>query len=150
MVSPTSLEQITVLQTRMGWRHIPWFSLPDDTSSRDFNVNEYFGLNVFLRDDHDEAYRTYYVSARGVEPLLPTLSMHDLTPLGRQEDWEDTPTGRPQLPAYRAKRHDEYPAAPHWPSDTYRSSKRSQTTPPSRPPQEGVRSSRDLETTSIC
>ncbi|GLZ53453.1 DUF899 family protein [Actinomycetospora sp. NBRC 106378] len=113
VVSPASPEQITELQTRMGWRHIPWFSLPGDTFSRDFDVNEYFGLNVFLRDDHDQVYRTYYVSARGVEPLLPTLSMLDLTPLGRQEDWEDTPTGRPQLPAYRARRHDEYPTAPH-------------------------------------
>lgn len=33
----------------------------------------------------------------------------DLTPYGRQEDWEDSPDGRPQTPPYRWWRlHDEY------------------------------------------
>jgi predicted dithiol-disulfide oxidoreductase (DUF899 family) len=33
----------------------------------------------------------------------------DLTPLGRQEEWEDTPPGRPQTPPYgRWRLHDEY------------------------------------------
>lgn len=31
-----------------------------------------------------------------------------ITPLGRQEEWEDTPDGRPQTPPYRFGRHDEY------------------------------------------
>ncbi|MEJ2871223.1 DUF899 family protein [Actinomycetospora sp. OC33-EN08] len=108
MVSPAGREQIAALRARMGWEHIPWYSLPDDTFSRDFDVADYFGVNVFLRDDHDHVYRSYFVDARGVEPLLPTLSMLDLTPLGRQETWEDTPAGRPQLPPYRARRHHEY------------------------------------------
>jgi predicted dithiol-disulfide oxidoreductase (DUF899 family) len=38
---------------------------------------------------------------------LPTFL--DLTPLGRQEDWEDSPAGRPQTPPYEWWRlHDEY------------------------------------------
>jgi predicted dithiol-disulfide oxidoreductase (DUF899 family) len=33
----------------------------------------------------------------------------DLTPLGRQEQWEDSPVGRPQTPPYQWwRRHDEY------------------------------------------
>jgi predicted dithiol-disulfide oxidoreductase (DUF899 family) len=33
----------------------------------------------------------------------------DLTPLGRQEEWEDSPEGYPQTPPYQWwRRHDEY------------------------------------------
>jgi predicted dithiol-disulfide oxidoreductase (DUF899 family) len=63
---------------------------------------------VFLRDG-DRVYRTYFVNARGAEPFTPTWAMLDLTPLGRQEDWEDTPPGRPQEPGYTWwGRPDEY------------------------------------------
>lgn len=101
-------DRIGALKARMGWAGTPWFTLVGDDFSRDFGVPETFGINVFLRDDHDRVHRTDVVNGRGVEPLLPTLSMFDLTPLGRQETWEDSPEGRPQLPPYRAERHDEY------------------------------------------
>ena len=40
----------------------------------------------------------------------PLWTFLDLTPLGRQEDWEDSPPGRPQGPRYVWwRRHDEYP-----------------------------------------
>ena len=40
---------------------------------------------------------------------LTTLLDKDLTPLGRQEDWEDSPNGRPQTVPYTWwRRHDEY------------------------------------------
>ena len=36
----------------------------------------------------------------------------DITPLGRQEDWEDSPEGYPQTPAHEWVRlHDEYDAS---------------------------------------
>ncbi|MEJ2860114.1 DUF899 domain-containing protein [Actinomycetospora flava] len=108
MVSPASQDQITRLKEHMGWEGTPWYTLVGDDFSRDFDVPEMFGINVFLRDDHDRVYRTYFVTGRGVESMLPTLGMLDLTALGRQETWEDTPEGRPQLPPYRAERHDEY------------------------------------------
>ncbi len=74
----------------------------------DHGVDQYFGFNVFLRDG-DRVYRTYFVNARGAEPFTPTWAMLDLTPLGRQEDWEDTPPGRPQEPGYTWwGRPDEY------------------------------------------
>ncbi|MDD7936995.1 DUF899 family protein [Actinomycetospora lutea] len=108
MVSEAGQDQIAALARHMGWEGTPWYTLVGDAFSREFDVPTMFGLNVFLRDDHDRVYRTYFVNGRGVEPLLPTLSMLDLTALGRQETWEDTPEGRPQLPPYRAERHDEY------------------------------------------
>lgn len=108
MVSPAEQDKIGRLQRHMGWEHVPWFTLVGDDFSRDFDVPEMFGVNVFLRDDHDRVHRTYFVDRRGVESMLPTLGMLDLTALGRQETWEDTPAGRPQQPPYRAQRHDEY------------------------------------------
>ena len=69
---------------------------------------ESFGLSVFLRDGH-EVYRTYFTAGRGVEALGPVWTFLDLTPLGRQEEWEDSPEGYPQTPPYAWwRRHDEY------------------------------------------
>jgi hypothetical protein len=54
---------------------------------------------VFLRDG-DEVYRTYFIDARGDEALGSTWSFLDITPYGRQEEWEDSPEGWPQTPPY--------------------------------------------------
>jgi predicted dithiol-disulfide oxidoreductase (DUF899 family) len=44
-----------------------------------------------------------------VEALGTVWSLLDLTPLGRQETWEDSPPGRPQTEPYTWwRRHDEY------------------------------------------
>ncbi len=59
-----------------------------------FGVTTGFGLNVFLRDG-DRVFRTYFTSGRGVEALGSNWTFLDLTPLGRQEDWEDSPEGYP-------------------------------------------------------
>jgi predicted dithiol-disulfide oxidoreductase (DUF899 family) len=57
------------------------------------------GLSVFFRvgDDVFHAYSSY---ARGVETATDAYSLLDLTPYGRQEDWEDSPAGWPQRPTY--------------------------------------------------
>jgi predicted dithiol-disulfide oxidoreductase (DUF899 family) len=53
--------------------------------------------------------RTYFTDRRGVEGLGSVWTFLDLTPLGRQEQWEDTPAGRPQADPYTWwQRHDEY------------------------------------------
>jgi predicted dithiol-disulfide oxidoreductase (DUF899 family) len=91
----------------MGW-DMPWYTLIGDAFSNDFGVAEKFGINAFLHDDDNRVYRTYFVNGRGVEPFTPTWPILDITPLGRQEDWEDTPGGRPQTPAYWFGRHEEY------------------------------------------
>lgn len=60
---------------------------------------ESHGLSVFLRLD-DGVYHTYSVYARGVENLTDSYSLLDVTPYGREEDWEDTPVGWPQKRTY--------------------------------------------------
>ena len=54
-----------------------------------------FMLSVFLRDGND-VYRTYNTTSRGVDRLVFLRSILDLTPYGRQEDWEDSPPGWPK------------------------------------------------------
>ena len=57
----------------------------------------------------DELFRTYFTTRRGVEALGSVWSFLDLTPLGRQEDWEDSPDGYPQTKPYEWwRRHDDY------------------------------------------
>ncbi len=108
LVSPAPQEDIRRLEQRMQWT-IPWYTTTDDFSE-DFDVPEYFGLNVFLRDG-DEVYRTYYTTGRAAEAIGGVWSFLDLTPLGRQEKWEDSPEGYPQDPPYSWWRlHDEYDA----------------------------------------
>ena len=67
-------------------------------------------LNVFYRDSED-IYRTYFTTGRGVEMLGTVWAFLDLTPLGRQENWEQSPAGTPQTEPYKWWRlHDEYAA----------------------------------------
>ena len=69
---------------------------------------EGFGLSIFLRDE-EKVYRTYFIDGRGVDALGSVWSFLDLTPLGRQESWENSPEGWPQTPPYTWwRRHDEY------------------------------------------
>lgn len=73
-----------------------------------YQDGEGFALSVFLRDGGD-AYRTYFTKSRGVEAIGTVWSFLDRMPLGRQESWEDSPTGYPQDEAYSWwRRHDEY------------------------------------------
>jgi predicted dithiol-disulfide oxidoreductase (DUF899 family) len=99
-------EDIDRWKKRMGWE-IPWFTITDDFDA-DFGVDEWHGTNAFLRDG-DLVFRTYFVSSRGDEALGTTWSYLDLTALGRQEQWEDSPGDYPQTPPYQWWRlHDEY------------------------------------------
>jgi predicted dithiol-disulfide oxidoreductase (DUF899 family) len=110
-VSRAPLEKIQQYKERMGWS-IPWVSSADNDFNADFGVTtdegETFGLSVFLQDD-GSVYRTYFTAGRGVEALGSVWTFLDLTPLGRQETWEDSPAGRPQTAPYTWwRRHDEY------------------------------------------
>jgi len=57
------------------------------------------GLSVFFRVGED-IFHTYSTYARGAEGLTDSYSLLDVTPYGRQEDWEDSPPGWPQKPTY--------------------------------------------------
>jgi predicted dithiol-disulfide oxidoreductase (DUF899 family) len=90
--------EIHSLQERMGWQHIPWFTITDDFDA-DFGVDEWHGTNAFIRAG-DKIFRTYFINNRGDEAMGTTWSYLDITALGRQEAWEDSPEGYPQTPPY--------------------------------------------------
>jgi predicted dithiol-disulfide oxidoreductase (DUF899 family) len=93
-------------KARMGW-DIPWYTITDDFD-KDFGVDEWHGTNAFLRDG-GQIFRTYFVNNRGDEHMGSTWSYLDITALGRQEEWEDSPEGYAQTPPYQWWRlHDEY------------------------------------------
>jgi predicted dithiol-disulfide oxidoreductase (DUF899 family) len=97
---------IARLKARMGWT-MPWYTMTDDFDA-DFGVDEWHGTNAFFRDG-DQVFRTYFVNNRGDEALGSTWSYLDITALGRQEEWEDSPDGYPQVPPYSWWRwHDAY------------------------------------------
>jgi predicted dithiol-disulfide oxidoreductase (DUF899 family) len=105
-VSRAPQTDIQGLKKRMGW-DIPWYTLTDDFDA-DFGVDEWHGHNAFIRDG-DQVYRTYFVDNRGDEHMGSTWAYLDITALGRQEEWEDSPEGYPQTPAYRWwNYHDAY------------------------------------------
>ena len=100
---------IARVKARMGWQ-MPWYTITDDFD-RDFGVDEWHGTNAFLSDG-DRIFRTYFVNNRGDEAMGSTWSYLDLTALGRQEEWEDSPEGYPQTKPYGWwNRHDEYDEA---------------------------------------
>ena len=96
--SPASQQEIAGLKARMGWEHIPWYTITDDFD-KDFGVDEWHGHNAFIRDG-DRIFRTYFTNGRGDEVTATTWSYLDMTALGRQEEWEDSPDGYPQTPPY--------------------------------------------------
>ena len=105
-VSRAPQQNIERWKARMGWE-IPWYTLTDSFDA-DFGVDEWHGTNVFLRDG-DQIFRTYFIDARGDEAMGSTWAYLDITALGRQEEWEDSPEGYPQTPPYAWwNLHDEY------------------------------------------
>jgi predicted dithiol-disulfide oxidoreductase (DUF899 family) len=119
LVSRAPLAKIERYRKRMGWS-IPWYSAFDSDFNVDFGRSpetpdpdlyqdgESFGLSVFVRDG-EQVFRTYFTTSRGVEALGSVWTFLDLTPLGRQEIWEDSPPGYPQGRPYEWwRRHDEY------------------------------------------
>lgn len=97
-VSNMPLAQIEAYKSRMRWP-VPFVSSHGTTFAEDCGAGGGFMLSVFLRTGED-VYRTYNTTARGVDRLMFATNILDLTPYGRQEDWEDSPAGWPQHPAY--------------------------------------------------
>ena len=119
LVSRAPIDKIEAYKERMGWT-IPWYSSFESDFNVDFGVGpeipqegvyqdgESFGLSAFIRDGED-VYHTYFTTNRGTEALGSVWTFLDVTPLGRQEEWEDSPPGYPQTKPYEWwRRHDEY------------------------------------------
>lgn len=95
---------------RMGWT-VPWFSSYDSDFNYDFHFTtdegENGGVSVFLREGKN-IFHTYSTTDRGNDLLHGTYNYLDLTPLGRQESWEEPP-GRSNSSAMGWLRlHDSY------------------------------------------
>jgi predicted dithiol-disulfide oxidoreductase (DUF899 family) len=96
------------LKQRMDW-DIPWYTITD-SFDKDFGVDEWHGHNAFIRDG-DRVFRTYMINSRGDEAMGTVWSFLDMTALGRQEKWEDSPQGYPQTDMYKWWNwHDNYGA----------------------------------------
>jgi len=127
LVSRAPLPKLEAYKKLKGWT-LPWYSSFGSDFNYDFHVTldetiapieynyldkaelekrngpnvmqgESHGLSVFFRLDRD-VFHTYSTYARGVESLTDAYSLLDMTPYGRQEDFEDSPLGWPQKPTY--------------------------------------------------
>lgn len=125
VVSRAPLARLEDYKARRGWT-FPWYSSYGSRFNYDFHVtldpavapvefnyrdadeltergfgwltegsSEQPGYSVFLRVD-DRVFHTYSAFARGTEWLGGSYAFLDLTPLGRQEEWE-LPAGRADL-----------------------------------------------------
>jgi predicted dithiol-disulfide oxidoreductase (DUF899 family) len=78
----------------MGW-DMPWYSARESADA--LLAGRWFGMQVvYLRDDDDRVYETYWSSGRAAEAWAPSYGLLDITLYGRHEDWEDSPAGWPQ------------------------------------------------------
>ncbi|MGH6879735.1 DUF899 domain-containing protein [Hypericibacter sp.] len=118
MVSRAPLAKIAPFKRRMGWA-MPWYSSFGSDFNYDFHVTldpakgstewnfqsaaalqqsgkipwtkgELPGISVFLRDG-DEIFHSYSSYARGLDSLITTHHLLDLTPFGRGEGWDGMP-----------------------------------------------------------
>lgn len=119
-VSRAPLEKLQAYRQERGW-DIDWYSSFGSDFNYDFDVtldpakgattynykelengeadDERPGTSVFFRIGND-IYHTYSCFARGGESTTDSYRLMDLTPFGRQEDFEDSPEGWPQKPTY--------------------------------------------------
>ena len=110
-VSRAPVEKIEAFRKRMGWT-MPWCSSFRSDFNFDLGASSQDGessvLSVLLREGAD-IFLCYQTTARGIDRLNLVFNLLDMTPLGRQEAWEDSPEGWPQTPPYVWWRlHDEY------------------------------------------
>lgn len=104
LISRAPLAKLEAWKARMGW-NLPWVSSFGTSFNEDFGATrddeEDHRISVFLHDAaSDRVFLTYQQGGRGNELVLNHYKLLDLTPFGRQEDWEDSPTGWPQGPRY--------------------------------------------------
>jgi predicted dithiol-disulfide oxidoreductase (DUF899 family) len=126
-VSRAPLIKLEAWRERHGW-NIPWYSSLGSDFNYDFHVTndekvgpveynyrskaeleackvpnaitgEEHGISVFFNLG-DDVFHTYSAYARGTEALTDARALLDVTPYGRQQDFEASPPGWPQQPTY--------------------------------------------------
>jgi predicted dithiol-disulfide oxidoreductase (DUF899 family) len=130
VISRAPLDKLEKYKAEKGWT-IAWYSsvisefngdfqvtLDPNVETRQYNYRtrdemseavghpvkmegEQHGLSVFFRMDID-VFHTYSTYARGTESLTDSFHLLDVTPYGRQLDFEVSPEGWPQKPTYSA------------------------------------------------
>lgn len=106
-ISRARYEELVRFKRRMGWR-FKWLSSSGTSFNYDFRVSftpddiarggldynygewplkgeEWPGVSVFFKDDKGDVFHTYSTYGRGVEVMMGTYRMLDLTPKGRDE-----------------------------------------------------------------
>ena len=123
-ISRAPLAEIERFRQRMGWK-FKWVSSSGSDFNRDFHVSfaeqeaqgqvyynydmqpfesdELPGISVFYRDDAGQVFHTYSAYRRGVEAMMGTYNLLDLTPKGRDEH---------DGPMAWVRHHDRYEPAP--------------------------------------
>ena len=83
MASPAPQANLQRYAERMGWTDVPWYTICTERFSADFGVDEWFGLNIFLRDGKD-VYRTYFLQHGAMVQFIGSIwSMWSLDALRR-------------------------------------------------------------------
>jgi predicted dithiol-disulfide oxidoreductase (DUF899 family) len=94
----------------MGW-NMPWYSAVGSLDAllegRDVGM---MYITCYVRSG-DRVFETYWTTIRGVEAMDNSYALMDLTVYGRQESWEDSPPGWPQLCTITRTNG----GSPHWP-----------------------------------
>lgn len=127
VISRAPLAKLEAYKAEKGWS-IAWFSSFGSDFNYDFHVTldekvapveynyrskaemearkgpnatagEEHGLSAFFRIDND-VFHTYSAYARGTESVTDAYRLLDMTPYGRQQEFEDSPAGWPQKPTY--------------------------------------------------
>ena len=80
----------------MGWE-MPWYAAPRDSLDI-LLVGRRVGMMHIVRylQRGGKVFETYWTTMRGVEAMDNSYRLLDLTVYGRQEMWEDSPSGWPQ------------------------------------------------------
>lgn len=94
----------------MGYTH-PWFSNREVDDPLLGPETE--GAYVSLLRRGDRVFATNWITGRGVEAMMSSMGLADMTAYGRQEAWEDSPAGWPQEPTFTAWRTGGRPT-PQW------------------------------------
>lgn len=99
IVTQGAIDEALAYREKVG-NEMEWYSTADSPFGADMDApaGGGFGINVFLRDG-DKVYRTWYSTGRGSEQPAHTFGLVDLLPMGRREDWQDSPDGWPAAPA---------------------------------------------------
>jgi predicted dithiol-disulfide oxidoreductase (DUF899 family) len=125
-VSRAPLDEIEAYKKRMDWK-FKWVSSNGNVFNYDFKVSfpddevgkhgiynfgttkvygeEMPGISVFIKNKSGEVFRTYSAYARGLDIIVGTYNLLDMTPKGRDE--ADLPFTMSWV-----KRHDEYEQTP--------------------------------------